>query len=113
MSTKSTIAYSKDKWHLYKDLLEGYPDNIVLQVTRRDSDGTDISVRVKIPWEAAEKLSEYVTKRLAHEANLRDPEWLKAKLAEAQTQLQSTESDFMKVVLEGQIENLQERLKNL
>jgi len=112
MSTKATIAHS-DSWHLYEELMDSPPDNIVLQFSRKDYDGKTITDRCRIPWEAAVALKTYVEDRLEQEANLHDPKWLMDKISEYQEELCDAGSGFYAELMKGWIEDLQNRLIGL
>lgn len=118
MSTRATIKYT-DNWHLYEELMDEYPENIHLRLNRRDFDGTIIAEDFRIPWEAAEALYGYVKGRLAHEANLRDPQWLQNQIWEAQAELSELDEregalgGILRIGLENRIERYQERLDKL
>jgi len=103
MSTKATIAHS-DSWHLYEELMDSPPDNIMLDYG---------DFRCKIPWEAALAIKEHVEAQLEMDANLKDPKWLMDKISEYQEQLCDTEPGFYSELVKGWIEDLQDRLVGL
>ena len=120
MSTKSTIKWA-DRWHLYEEMSDEYPDNIRLDLSRRDYDGTILVDSVRIPWEAATAICHVVSKRLQEEQNLRDPAWLQTQIKEHQDELaemvEAGLSGFMdKIFFEGtkeRLEEYQKRLRNI
>ena len=115
MSTRSTIECT-DQWHLYEELMDEYPENIHLNLNRRDYDGSTIVDSFRIPWQAAVALTEYVQRRLEQEAKLRDPVYLQERITELQAELDASQgkddlmSSLARISNPARIQELKERL---